>query len=255
MSKISIIFAQNLTFMTTNWIFFDLDDTLFDFSSASLISLHCLWDEEDIIKVRFDNPESFIDEYHIHNSRLWEFHESGQISSDFLKSERFRLTIAPEQTDDEILQTSQKINDRYLDILGKCNAVCPGATELLKELSGKYLIGVLTNGFTEVQYKKLRSTGLNRYIQRVIISDEIGIQKPDTRLFRYAESETGAIANTTLMIGDNPKNDIQGALDAGWRAIYFDKKGKPFTSDSPLYLGKVTALPDIINHSKFNIQH
>lgn len=241
--------------MTTKWVFFDLDDTLFDFSSASLISLHRLWDEEAVIKARFDNPESFIDEYHIHNSRLWELHESGVITSDFLKGERFRLTVAPEQTDDEIQHTSRKLNDRYLDILGNCNTVCPGATELLKELSGKYLIGVLTNGFTEVQYKKLRSTGLNRYIQRVIISDEICIQKPDVRIFRYAESETGTVANTTLMIGDNPKNDIQGALDAGWQAIYFDKKGKPFDSDSPLYLGKVTSLYEIIQHSIFRIQH
>lgn len=47
------------------------------------------------------------------------------------------------------------------------------------------------------------------------------------------------------MVGDNPANDVGGAIDAGWRAIYYDCKGKPFESSSPLYLGKVSDLRDI----------
>lgn len=231
--------------MSIKWIFFDLDDTLFDFSTASLISLRRLWEEEQPISSRFGDAEAFIDEYHIHNSRMWELHESGKISADFLKGERFRLTVAPERTDDEIRLLSRRLNDRYLALLGECNAVCPGAHSLLDALSRRFLIGVLTNGFTEVQYNKLRTTGLDRYIQRMIISDEIGIQKPDVRLFRYAERETGALPENSIMIGDNLKNDIQGALDAGWRAIYYDRKGKVFDSESPLYLGKVASLSNV----------
>lgn len=232
--------------MAYKWIFFDLDDTLFNFSKSSLISLRKLWEEETVIRNRYDSPESFIDEYHIHNSRMWELHESGKITSEFLKAERFRLTIAPERNDEDIIRTSRTINDRYLHLLGDCNEACEGVEEVLKALSKKYLIGVLTNGFTEVQYRKLRSTGIDRYIQRVVISDEIGVQKPDARLFRYAERETGATMDTSLMIGDNPKNDIQGALDAGWRAIYYDCKGKPFESDSDRYLARVSNLLEII---------
>ncbi|MCM1489994.1 MAG: YjjG family noncanonical pyrimidine nucleotidase [Muribaculum sp.] len=232
--------------MDIKWIFFDLDDTLFNFSKASLISLRKLWEEEAEIRNMYDSAESFIDEYHIHNSRMWELHESGKITSEFLKAERFRLTIAPDRNDEEIILTSRTFNDRYLHLLGECNEACEGAEEILKRLSKRYLIGVLTNGFTEVQYRKLRSTGLDRYIQRVVISDEIGVQKPDARLFRYAERETGATMETALMIGDNPKNDIQGALDAGWKAIYYDCKGKPFESDSENYLGRITRLYDVV---------
>lgn len=232
--------------MDIKWIFFDLDDTLFNFSKASLISLRKLWEDEAVIRNRYESAESFIDEYHIHNSRMWELHESGKITSEFLKAERFRLTIAPDRNDEEIILTSRTLNDRYLYLLGECNEACEGAEEILKSLSKRYLIGVLTNGFTEVQYRKLRSTGLDRYIQRVVISDEIGVQKPDARLFRYAERETGATTETALMIGDNPKNDIQGALDAGWKAIYYDYKGKPFESDSDRYLGRVTKLVDVV---------
>lgn len=231
--------------MKIKWVFFDLDDTLFDFAKSSLISLEKIWQEQDIIRTKFATSESFIDEYHIHNRRMWELHESGKITSEFLKGERFRLTIAPEREDDEIQLTSRMLNDRYLYLLGECNAPVKGAKEVLEKLSKKFMIGVLTNGFNEVQYRKLFNSGLDRYIQRVVISDEISVQKPDARLFRYAEMETGATAESAIMIGDNPKNDIQGALDAGWRAIYYDCKRKEFESESERYLGRVEALDEI----------
>lgn len=231
--------------MAPKWIFFDLDDTLFDFSSASLISLRRLYEERPEIQARFLSPEDFIEEYHIHNKRMWKLHECGQITADFLKPERFRLTIVPERGDETTIKAMCALNDRYLWHLGECKATVEGAKELLQELSKKYLIGVLTNGFTEVQYRKLQSTGLNRYIQRMVISDEIGIQKPDSRLFRYAEQATGADPESTIMIGDNPDNDIQGALDAGWKAIFFNCKNKPFTSSSPLFLGSILSLKEL----------
>lgn len=231
--------------MKIKWVFFDLDDTLFDFAKSSLISLEKLWEEQDIIRKKFATPESFIDEYHIHNSRMWELHEIGKITSEFLKGERFRLTIAPEREDDEIQRISRMLNDRYLYLLGECNAPVEGAKQLLEKLSKKFMIGVLTNGFNEVQYRKLINSGLDRYIQRVVISDEIGVQKPDARLFRYAEIETGATTETAIMIGDNPRNDIRGALDAGWRAIYYDCKEKEFESKSEKYMGRVQKLDEV----------
>lgn len=230
--------------MSAKWIFFDLDDTLFDFAAASLASLRQLYGETAEIQTRFSSRESFIDEYHLHNKRMWDLHERGLITSDFLKAERFRLTLFPERQDAATMQLSYRLNRRYLELLGDCRLPVAGAVRLLEQLTKTHLIGVLTNGFTEVQYCKLRSTGLDRYIQRMVISDEIGVQKPDGRLFRYAEAATGAKPESTVMIGDNPQNDIAGAIDAGWKAIYFDCKGKPFESESDLYLGRVGSLAE-----------
>ncbi|MDE7345453.1 MAG: YjjG family noncanonical pyrimidine nucleotidase [Muribaculaceae bacterium] len=231
--------------MAPKWIFFDLDDTLFDFTTASFFSLCRLWDESPEIRARFHTAEAFLDEYHIHNKRMWQLHESGLITADFLKGERFRLTIAPDRDDEATIKAMRLLNDRYLWLLGECDTPVEGAKEVLGHISRKHLIGVLTNGFSEAQYRKLHSTGLDRYIQRMVISDEIGIQKPDTRIFRYAEQETGATPETSLMVGDNPDNDIRGALNAGWRAIYLDRKGKTFSSDSPLFAGSTPALQNI----------
>lgn len=240
--KNSVNFAENIVYMNLKWIFFDLDDTLFDFSAASLSSLKKLWEEETIINTLFSCPDDFISEYHIHNSRMWQLHEKGEITSEFLKPERFRLTLSPTHNDEETLNQMRRLNSRYLKLLGMCNKTCHGASELLEFLNGKYLIGILTNGFTEVQYNKLRSTGLDRYIQRMVISDEIGVQKPDSRLFDYACNAVGAAPGEILMVGDNPDNDVAGALNSGWNAVFYDKKGRDFSSDSPLYRGKITGL-------------
>lgn len=231
--------------MYPKWIFFDIDNTLFDFSKASLESLYLLYDRTQIMKDRFSNPESFIDEFHIHNTLMWQLHERGEITSDFLRPERFRLTLFPDRHDSEAALIAKRLDTEYLDILGSRPYVCPGAFELLDRLRGRFLIGALTNGFTDVQYKKLRSTGLDRYIQRMVISDEIGIQKPDTRIFRYAEQAIGASSKEIVMIGDNPVSDIKGALDAGWQAAYYDRYGKGDTFASPLYLGRYSDLNSI----------
>lgn len=178
---------------------------------------------------------------------MWQLHESGRITSDFLKPERFRLTLCPDMYDDKTIDFCRKLNDRYLHLLGMCKCVCPGVHEMLEYLQGKCLIGVLTNGFSEVQYEKIRTNRLDRFIQRMVISDEIGIQKPDTRLFRYAEACTGAIPGAVYMIGDNPDNDIRGAIAAGWKSVYYDRKGKPLTTDSDLLLSRT---PDIMEAAR-----
>lgn len=245
--KNSINFAEKIVCMDLKWIFFDLDNTLFDFSSASLLSLRELWKEETIINSSYSSPDAFISEYHIHNSRMWQLHENGEISSDFLKAERFRLTLNPTCNDEETISLMRRLNSRYLELLGMCNKTCPGAQELLEYLKGKYLVGILTNGFTEVQYNKLRSTGLNRYIQRMVISDEIGVQKPDSRIFNYACNAVGATPNEILMVGDNPNNDIQGALNSGWNAIYYNGEDNESVFESPLYLGQILDLRSLKN--------
>lgn len=229
--------------MALKWLFFDLDDTLYDFTQSSLVSLRKLWDEEELIKTKYDDPESFIGEYHKHNALMWERHERGEITAEYLKMERFRLTLAPDKHDEDTETAMRGLNRRYLEHLGESDLTCPGAQELLASLRGKYMMGILTNGFTEVQYNKLRSTGLWRHIQRMVISDEIGIQKPDPRLFHFAEEAVGAKADEIMMIGDNPDNDVEGALQAGWRAVYYDRKMRGERAfDSKGFQGRITDL-------------
>jgi len=158
---------------------------------------------------------------------MWELHAKGSVTSEFLKTERWRLTLYPDSAPSTPPEICSVINSAYLENLATQPETAKNAEEVLAMLSKEFMIGVISNGFTDTQYKKLSNSGLWRFVSRTIISDEIGIQKPDSRIFDYAIKETGA-TTTPVMIGDNPETDVLGALKAGWKAIWFNRYGKQF---------------------------
>lgn len=229
-----MLINQNSLFSGVKWVFIDLDDTLWDFSSNSDLSLQKLYNHHTILKTTYPDFIEFNNKYHCKNSELWELYHHGHISQDYLKVERFRWLLEHKgYSSDDIMECSWELNDWYLNQLALCSLTIDGAMELLEALSKKFLIGILSNGFIDVQYRKLSSSGLDKYVQRMIISDEIGIQKPDQRIFDYALNEVGATADEVILIGDNPDADIKGAIEAGWKAIYFNRKNKPITQTTP----------------------
>ena len=136
------------------------------------------------------------------------------------------------------------LNDRYLDVLSQQKTLVPGAVELLDYLTERgYPLYILSNGFAEVQSRKLESGGISHYFKRLILSDEIGITKPDRRLFDYALQIVGAAASETLIVGDNYDADILGAMNAGWKTIYFNRDNLVIPGARPDYIA--TSLSEI----------
>lgn len=100
-----------------------------------------------------------------------------------------------------------------------------GAEALLEELLAKeYIVGIITNGNEEHQWKKIRTLGLERYIPvaRIFISGAVGFTKPDPRIFQLANERTGTAAHNCIYIGDSWQKDIAGANAAGWSAVWFN---------------------------------
>ncbi len=214
-------------FSRPQWLFFDLDDTLWDFNKNSNESLHHVYEVFPLINQTFESFDVFSDNYHLHNSSLWKDFAAGRISSGSLKSERWRRTLFPKSDPGLTPKVCHVIDQEYLRFLSSQTALVEGATEMLNVLSKSFLLAVLSNGFIDTQYRKLKYSGLWKYITRTIVSDEAGFQKPDTRLYDYAIQETGA-TGIPIMIGDNPHTDIIGALKAGWKAIWFNPKNESF---------------------------
>lgn len=205
------------------WAWFDLDDTLYDFRASSLIALNSVYDSMRLNRF-FHSRQSWIDTYHRHNDSLWKLYNAGGISKNHLKMERFRLPLTEAGADNATATSlSEALDPEYLRLLASTGLTLPGAHRLLKRLREmKIHIGILSNGFTEVQHDKLRNSKLDRLVDCVVLSDEIGINKPDRRLFDYALQKSGASAASSLMIGDNPDTDIAGAINAGWKALLFN---------------------------------
>lgn len=217
-------------------IWLDLDDTVWDFRGNSRKSLARLYALERLDRW-FPTPEAWIDCYERHNHALWDQYNRAEVTKDYLMTERFRRPFAEAGCDAATAtEMSRRFDRRYLDMLGQCPGLVPGALELLQQLkSDNYTIGILSNGFVEVQYRKLQSAGIVHLIDCVVLSDEIGINKPARELFDYAARKCGAAAGARhLLVGDNPLTDIAGAVNAGWQAIYFNRDGCGTPLDSIL---------------------
>lgn len=230
------------------WVWLDLDDTLWDFHNNSLVALAEVFVKMDLQRFWADCGE-WIDAYHAVNDELWGLYAPGLITRDFLRMERFRRPLVeagcPEAT---ARDCSSRMDPLYLGSLARMDGTVSGAMDLLRRLKAcHYNIGILSNGFKEVQYGKMRSSGIDRFVDLVVLSDEIDVNKPDARIFRYAEEKAGTDRSRCVMIGDNPSTDIAGAISAGWDAIWFNPSGKPMPDDlaSDSRLKVVGALSEI----------
>ncbi len=210
-----------------DWVWVDLDDTIWDFKSNSWEALAHVYEYAGL-EAAFGDVDTWRNTYQENNHRLWLLYNVGKITKEFLMVERFRKVLADAGYDnEETIKMSAELSDVYLDKLASLKTLVPGARELLDYLKSRgYKIGVISNGFYEVQHRKMESSDIIDYFDAVVLSDDIGVNKPDKRIFDYALQKSNAEAQSTLIIGDNPDTDIVGAVGAGWYAIYFNRNGE-----------------------------
>lgn len=204
-------------------LFIDFDDTLYDTHGNAVISLQELFEALQLDRY-FPDPEVFYDAYWRANIDLWTRYARGEITRDYLIVERFRrpLSLGQGLLPDEAycLQAS----DRFLDFCSTKPGLVSGARELTDYLKTRdYRLHMCSNGFHEVQYKKLRACGLDTFFDTIILSEDAGYNKPAPQFFDYAFRQTAALRETTLMIGDNFQTDILGAQQAGLDTAYFNR--------------------------------
>jgi putative hydrolase of the HAD superfamily len=232
----------------SKWAWVDLDDTLWDFRANSLIALRQVYEEKRLDRF-FATCEEWIDSYHVVNDLLWTQYSAAQVTRDYLRMERFRRPLNEAGCDDALArQLSTELDPLYLGHLGELPGVVDGTFQLLERLHANgYRVGILSNGFKEVQYAKLHTSGIDKHIDCVVLSDEIDVNKPDARIYRYAEEKAQTTTEQCVMIGDNPLTDIGGALKAGWGAVWYNpnKKETPLEIANNPRLKIVTALSEI----------
>ena len=204
-------------------LFIDFDDTLYNTYGNAVIALQETF-EAFALGQYFDDPQTFYDAYWAANIDLWTRYSRGEITRDFLIVERFRRPLSVGNGIDITEEYCLKMSDKFLDFCASKSGVVEGAHELMDYLRQKgYRMHMCSNGFHEVQYKKLASCGLHDYFDTIILSEDAGVNKPSPLYFDYALKASGASRETTLMIGDNLQTDIQGALSAGIDALLFNR--------------------------------
>ena len=197
-------------------IFFDLDNTLWDFETNSRNALLVAFNNFELaVKTEFDH---FHKVYEKHNKSLWELYRKNEIAKKELVFQRFNLTFSELGIAGV---DAVKMNSYYLEVMPEQKLLAEGATELLQYLKRKsYKLSVITNGFREVQMRKIETSGLKPFITNVYISEVVKIQKPNREIFEYAIKSSNAPKRSSVMIGDDWEVDIMGAAAFGIDSVF-----------------------------------
>jgi putative hydrolase of the HAD superfamily len=228
-------------------LFIDFDDTLYDTHGNAEIALRETFDEFRLERY-FADPQVFYDAYWLANIDLWTRYSKGEITRDYLIVERFRRPLSKGQDLEVSEALCLELNDRFLDYCSSKPGVIDGAHELMDYLKGRgYRMHMTSNGFHEVQYKKLAACGLRDYFDTIVLSEDAGANKPSPAFFDYAMKTSGAERQSTLMIGDNLQTDILGALNAGLDALLFNRWNVDTNNVTQAPTFVVRSLRDIMN--------
>ena len=202
------------------YLFFDLDHTLWDFNKNSEATLRRLYDEYALDTLGITDFNAFYARYNIHNDKLWDRFRKGFIKREELRWKRMWLTLLDFKIGDTAL--SHELSTAYLEILPTQNILVPHAKEVLEHCKDKYVMHLITNGFESTQWMKLQYSGLTGYFGQIITSEKSNSMKPHKEIFEYALNATGAQAEHSIMIGDALDIDILGAYNAGWDQVYYN---------------------------------
>ena len=215
-------------------IFIDLDDTLWAFTENARDTFEDMYHQYRFERY-FQSFDHFMKLYTPKNLELWELYGRHEISKDELNARRFSYPLLQVGVDDPALVKAY--SDGFFAAIPYKRKLMPHAMEALEYLSGKYRLYILSNGFRELQEQKMRSAGVLHYFRKIVLSEDIGAHKPFPAIFNFAMSATQSEFRTSLMIGDNWKNDVAGARDVGMGQGYYCPDAEPSVLDfQPTFL-------------------
>jgi len=225
-------------------IFFDLDHTIWDFDKNAEETLYELYDIYNLSAIGLPSAALFIETYTRNNHQLWAEYHTGKITKNELRETRFKKTFLQLGVQPHLLPLA--FEDDYVKLCPTKTNLFPHAHETLRYLQQKYTLHLITNGFKETSEYKIGNTNIGSYFQHVIISEVIGVNKPDKAIFEHALNLAGTTKSESLMIGDSLEADVYGALSFGMDAIYFNPMNAPKPEDVPLQVTHLKELMTIL---------
>lgn len=215
-----------MKFSNIRHIFFDLDHTLWDFDKNSGLAFSSIF-QKHRIKVEL---EDFLSVYTPINENYWRLYREDKVTKEDLRYGRLKESFDGLKINVTEVQIDQLSID-YIDHLPHHNHLLEGTLEILNYLEASYKLHIITNGFKEVQHRKLESSGISKYFTTITTSEDVGVKKPHPKIFETALENAEAGIDESLMIGDNLEADIMGAQKLGMRAILYNYYKNDFSKE------------------------
>ncbi len=198
-------------------VFFDLDHTLWNFEKNSALTF------DKILKLnQVALPlQDFLDVYIPANLAFWKLYREEKITKEALRYQRLKSVFdtLSYRTSDELIHT---LSEQYIQYLSSYNHLFPYTIEILTYLQSKYKLHIITNGFEEVQNKKMKNAAIFDFFDQIINSEMAGVKKPNPIIFELALEKANTTAAKSIMIGDSIEADILGAKNLGFKVIHFN---------------------------------
>jgi putative hydrolase of the HAD superfamily len=232
-------------------IFFDLDNTLWDFRKNSRNAMFEAFQHFGL--ENYSDFDLFFETYSTHNHSLWDNYRKNEVTKKELVRLRFQNTF----NDMKIIGVDAlEMNDLYLTVMPKQTVLNEGVPEILMYLKKKrYILNIITNGFSEVQHAKIKTSGLIPYFDKIFISEEIKSPKPQREIFEYSIKSSNALKKSSIMVGDDWEVDVLGAVKFGIDAIHYrnndgdtiDKLENPLKNKCEIFsIGKIDQLVSVL---------
>lgn len=225
-------------------IFFDLDHTIWDFDKNAEETLQELYLSYSLKELGIDCVHTFIEKYTYHNHSLWSSYHLGHITKEELREARFRNAFEDMGVCGDLIP--EGFEDFYVRTCPTKTNLFPKAHETLSYLSGKYRLHLITNGFREQAQTKIELSDLGKYFDTVVISENVGVNKPHRGIFEYALAGAGAVKDESVMIGDSIEADIRGAMGYGIDAIFFNPGRLSVPEDIKTHINHLEDLIEIL---------
>lgn len=225
----------------TKVLFFDLDNTLFDHKRAERTALVELMKSHPEIFAETDETQ-FLSAYDRYNKKLWKEMAEGKISAHELKLQRFALSLSETGCPADM---AGELSEGYMERYSQLGFTFPNAYETLTYLKERYRLAILSNGFPEIQERKLRNTKLGAFFRHKLYSADLGVMKPDPQIFYKAMAMAGVRAEEAAYVGDSYEDDIESSKKVGWKTIHFSPTGK-FRNNGVADL-EITELSELMN--------
>jgi YjjG family noncanonical pyrimidine nucleotidase len=208
--------------MDPEFVYFDLDDTLLDHQQAERNALADVRDRYGTIFGALSVDE-LQETYHTINAPLWRKYADGEIGKQTVQQQRFeRLLASVDATHADATLVARYYMQRYAEHW----TFISGARDAFEAVAERYPVGVITNGFAEVQEKKLEQFPvLRERAEAVVLCEDAGVLKPNPRAFDHATEEAGVKHRDVLYVGDSYRSDVQGAQPVGWRVAWYARHG------------------------------
>lgn len=221
-------------------VYFDIDGTLLDYDMSSQKSIHRSLTDFGIQ----EDPYTVYAKYSEINLALWKARELNQIDLEKLRYERFHRLIQFFRWEG---LDPLKFDECYLRHLSQSAIVFPDVVDMLSMLSGRCFLGLITNGIAFVQRSRMERSGILHHFQDFIISEEVGVSKPDSAIFELALTRCGVARGRFLYVGDSTSSDMAGASRAGIDFCWFANSREP-EEVILSYKYKIHRFSEIIRH-------